>query len=482
MSTSTSSTSEAPASEVSSMESACFALLHLTGARRGEEIRYETERISVGRGRNNDCSFDPEKERSVSHRHCEVRIEDNVPILYDIGSLNGTYLNGRRIRRAPMADGDEIGLGREGPRLRFLVHAGLSADPSRAADAPAPIPAEKSPAPAPAPSPPRPQQQQNRTGPTAEEVRPTGIFPAMQPHVLRRYKMGIIALGLVVICLGVTALIIISHLQGKLDGQKESSGGSPTASESFTPEGRAPVIKTPAPRSPRPKSSAHDEGARPIAPGPMRTMVLVMAQIHDTSGRVMIQRELGGGALVRSNRVATTHTVLELGRAFLQSRARGEGERSLVVARAGFHDTTIPVAGYIALSDSPPQTPAKDLALLALAETSGTPLPRALLGAPKRKPAKILSPGLPPVEVSINRFTDPEGKPVPPAQASLLRIFNLPNTPDLPLPTMSGFPIHSGDLLVGVYLGDRYPKTAVSWRLIDQLLAYGENAAPVPLK
>ena len=87
-----------------------FGLLHLSGSRRGDVERFQSDRVCIGRGRNNDCTFDPERERSVSHRHCEIRIEDAAPVLYDMGSLNGTYVNGRRVRRVGLQPNDEIGL------------------------------------------------------------------------------------------------------------------------------------------------------------------------------------------------------------------------------------------------------------------------------------------------------------------------------------------------------------------------------------
>ena len=49
-----------------------IALRHLTGHRKGMEERFTGTRISIGRGKNNHCSFDAERERSVSHRHCET--------------------------------------------------------------------------------------------------------------------------------------------------------------------------------------------------------------------------------------------------------------------------------------------------------------------------------------------------------------------------------------------------------------------------
>jgi FHA domain-containing protein/uncharacterized protein DUF1707 len=61
-------------------------------------------------GRNPDCDLvvaDP----TVSRRHAELRREDGRWILADLGSSNGTRVNGWRVRRATVGVGDELMLG-----------------------------------------------------------------------------------------------------------------------------------------------------------------------------------------------------------------------------------------------------------------------------------------------------------------------------------------------------------------------------------
>jgi pSer/pThr/pTyr-binding forkhead associated (FHA) protein len=48
---------------------------------------------------------------SVSRRHAELRLEDGLWHLRDLGSTNGTWVNGRRVREAEVRPGDEIRLG-----------------------------------------------------------------------------------------------------------------------------------------------------------------------------------------------------------------------------------------------------------------------------------------------------------------------------------------------------------------------------------
>ncbi len=92
---------------------------HLTGSKSGIKESFNRESVIIGRGNCNDVSLDPFLDPTVSSQHAEIRFEDNTFVLYDMGSLNGTYLNGCGVRRATLHDGDEISLGQEGPKLVF---------------------------------------------------------------------------------------------------------------------------------------------------------------------------------------------------------------------------------------------------------------------------------------------------------------------------------------------------------------------------
>jgi adenylate cyclase len=50
-------------------------------------------------------------DRSVSRRHFEVRWVDGEYILRDVGSSNGTFVNGQRVRWAHLQNGDIIRAG-----------------------------------------------------------------------------------------------------------------------------------------------------------------------------------------------------------------------------------------------------------------------------------------------------------------------------------------------------------------------------------
>jgi FHA domain/Domain of unknown function (DUF1707) len=54
---------------------------------------------------------------TVSRRHAELRAEDGRWIVRDLGSSNGTWVNGRRVMEAEVRPGDVLHLG--GCRLRL---------------------------------------------------------------------------------------------------------------------------------------------------------------------------------------------------------------------------------------------------------------------------------------------------------------------------------------------------------------------------
>lgn len=86
----------------------------------GDEVVFIALRAGmtrIGRGAAADVAFD---DGSVSHRHAVVVTRtDGRAELLDDGSLNGTWVNGERVRRRLLDSGDVLTVGRR--ELRFLV-------------------------------------------------------------------------------------------------------------------------------------------------------------------------------------------------------------------------------------------------------------------------------------------------------------------------------------------------------------------------
>ena len=92
---------------------------------------------SLGRHPNNSIQL---LDKIVSKEHCILEQRDGGFILRDLGSLNGTYVNGERVRgEMPLRHGDEIALGstarplRRRPRARYHHPRSVPAPSSTAA-------------------------------------------------------------------------------------------------------------------------------------------------------------------------------------------------------------------------------------------------------------------------------------------------------------------------------------------------------------
>ncbi len=80
----------------------------------GRRVSIGEEPVSIGRLPECDVAVsDP----NVSRRHAEVRRRGNDFIVVDLGSTNGTKVNGAGVRERRLADGDEITVG--GTHIRF---------------------------------------------------------------------------------------------------------------------------------------------------------------------------------------------------------------------------------------------------------------------------------------------------------------------------------------------------------------------------
>ena len=62
----------------------------------------------VGRGTDADLRL---ADTGVSRAHAELRLEDGGARVVDLGSTNGTLVNGRKVRDAVLSDGDRLSIG-----------------------------------------------------------------------------------------------------------------------------------------------------------------------------------------------------------------------------------------------------------------------------------------------------------------------------------------------------------------------------------
>ena len=105
-------------------------LTMITNPRRGLRLAWEMDGnphqvvrfdYPVIIGRDLSCSL-VINASSVSRRHAHLTYENNEFFISDMGSSNGTFINGKRVdSAAPIAHGDEITLGDINIRVSFIV-------------------------------------------------------------------------------------------------------------------------------------------------------------------------------------------------------------------------------------------------------------------------------------------------------------------------------------------------------------------------
>jgi len=106
----------------------------LSGARAGQVEAFRKGYIGLGRHPLSDVRFDAERDLDVSSRHAAMVRKTDGFVLQDLGSRNGTFVNGKQINGdTPLKDGDVIGFGANGPALEFHVIEADGEAPSMAA-------------------------------------------------------------------------------------------------------------------------------------------------------------------------------------------------------------------------------------------------------------------------------------------------------------------------------------------------------------
>jgi FHA domain/zinc-ribbon domain len=85
------------------------------GGRAGEHFVPQSERTTIGRSPDCDIFLD---DVTVSRKHAVLVQKDGEFLIEDQGSLNGTFLNRRRIESGRLENGDELQIGKY--KLSFL--------------------------------------------------------------------------------------------------------------------------------------------------------------------------------------------------------------------------------------------------------------------------------------------------------------------------------------------------------------------------
>lgn len=93
-------------------------IIVLAGSNVGEMIDVDADELVIGRAKGNDLHV---VDDGASRAHARIVRMGNEMFLEDMNSRNGTFLNGKRIDRRALRDGDKIRIGRT-TILKFTYH------------------------------------------------------------------------------------------------------------------------------------------------------------------------------------------------------------------------------------------------------------------------------------------------------------------------------------------------------------------------
>jgi len=97
-------------------------LVHMHGPLKGEIQEFTESEISIGRNPSCHVRF-PAKLAIISREHASIIREGNRFKLVD-HSVNGTLVNGKRVKEIYLKDGDVIDFAQGGPKISFLTRVG----------------------------------------------------------------------------------------------------------------------------------------------------------------------------------------------------------------------------------------------------------------------------------------------------------------------------------------------------------------------
>lgn len=104
---------------------------HVSGSRRGQRQEFRSvTRLRFGRHPDNEISFDAHRDLDASSRHAELRRKGRSYVLHDVGSSNGTFVDGEQREELALEKGSAriVEFGEGGPRVRIWI-GGLDDDP-----------------------------------------------------------------------------------------------------------------------------------------------------------------------------------------------------------------------------------------------------------------------------------------------------------------------------------------------------------------
>jgi pSer/pThr/pTyr-binding forkhead associated (FHA) protein len=86
-----------------------------------EKVVTQKKRIAIGRASNNDIMLD---NKGISRKHAEIEFGDDSALVIDNESLNGTFVNNRKINEELLKENDQITIG----KFNLIYHRDIPKD------------------------------------------------------------------------------------------------------------------------------------------------------------------------------------------------------------------------------------------------------------------------------------------------------------------------------------------------------------------
>lgn len=117
------------------MAEARIIVEYLSGAHRGTRLEFAVDHtVRFGRHPDSDVPFHAHRDIDASSRHAEFLVRDGQHVLRDVGSSNGTFVDGERVVERVVETGAAhvVEFGADGPRVHLYL-----GDPVARPEAPA---------------------------------------------------------------------------------------------------------------------------------------------------------------------------------------------------------------------------------------------------------------------------------------------------------------------------------------------------------
>ncbi len=98
-----------------------LVLEFLSGSLKGEVKKFDGKLVRIGRDPQGEVVLDYQKDPAVSFNHAVIETQNSRYELRDLGSTNGTLVNGKKITQQVLVDGDLIAFGLAGPQAKVRL-------------------------------------------------------------------------------------------------------------------------------------------------------------------------------------------------------------------------------------------------------------------------------------------------------------------------------------------------------------------------